>query len=75
MFKVNSDTLALRVSLSEGGKRVVSWMNPLDSHKAITRGNPVGKRGVPWVDQVKLQRQVAVGLVVSNPGPSPNPRS
>ena len=69
MFKVNSDTLtlALRVSLSEGGKRVVSWMNPLDSHKAITRGNPVGKRGVPWVDRVKLQRQVAVGPVVSKP--------
>ena len=42
-------------------------MNPLDSHKAITRGNPVGKRGVPWVDQVKLKRQVAVGPVVSKP--------
>ena len=67
MFKVNSDTLTLRVSLSKGGKRVVSWMNPLDSHKAITRGNPVGKHGVPWVDQVKLQRQVAVGPVVSKP--------
>ena len=26
MFKVTTDTLALRVSLSEGGKRVVSWV-------------------------------------------------
>ena len=43
-------------------------MNPLDSHKSIKRGNPVGGNcGVSWVDQVKLQRQVAVGPVVSKP--------
>ena len=41
LFKVNSNTSALRVSLSERGKRVVSWMNPLDSHKSFKRGNTV----------------------------------
>ena len=41
-------------------------MNPLDSHKSIKRGNPVGgNRGVSWVDQVKLQWPVAIGPVVT----------
>ena len=41
-------------------------MNPLDSHKSIKRGNPVGgNHGVSWVDQVKLQWPVAIGPVVT----------
>ena len=41
-------------------------MNPLDSHKSIKRGNPVGgNRGVSWVDQVNLQWPVAIGPVVT----------
>ena len=62
MFKVTTDTLALRVSLFERGKRVVSWIKPLDSHKSTP---DVGICGVSWVDKVKLQRLVAVGLVVT----------
>ena len=66
LFKVTPDTLSLRVSLSEGSKRVVSWINPLDSHKSTKRGNPEeGNRSVSWVDQVKVQRPVVVGPVVT----------
>ena len=38
MFKLTTDNLALRVSKSEGGKRVVSWINPHTSHKSIKSG-------------------------------------
>ena len=58
MFKLTIDNLALRVSIFEGGKRVVSWMNPQNSHKSIKSGNPDGgKQVVSWVDQVKSQTQ------------------
>ena len=41
-------------------------MNPLDSHKSIKRGNPVGgNHGVSWVDQVKLQWPIAIRPVVT----------
>ena len=65
MFKLTTDILVLKVSIPEGGKRVVSWMNPQNSHKSIKSGNPEGKRVVSWMDQVKSQWPMVVGPVVS----------
>ena len=37
-FKVTSASLALRVSISDGKKRVVKWLNPYPQHKSINSG-------------------------------------
>ena len=37
-FKVTSASLALRVSISDGKKRVVKWLNPYPRHKSIDSG-------------------------------------
>ena len=46
MFKLTTDILALKVSVTKVGKRIVSWLNPQNSLKSIKSGNPVGKRVV-----------------------------
>nr|POE50030.1 hypothetical protein CFP56_38472 [Quercus suber] len=43
MFKLTTNNLALRVSKSKGGKRVVSWTNPHNSHKSIKSGPVIFK--------------------------------
>ena len=37
-FEVTSASLALRVSISDGKKRVVKWLNPYPQHKSIDSG-------------------------------------
>ena len=37
-FEVTSASLALRVSISDGKKRVVKWLNPYPRHKSIDSG-------------------------------------
>ena len=46
LFKLTSDNLALRVSKSDGGKRVVSWLNPHYSHKPIFSGPVILKNSL-----------------------------
>ena len=53
MFKLTTDNLALRVSKSDGGKRVVSWMNPNTSHKSNKSG-PVILKNVSVHDKTHL---------------------
>ena len=43
-FNLTSDSLALRVSLSEGGKRVVSWVHPHKPQKPIISGPAILKK-------------------------------
>ena len=43
-FNLTSDNLALQVSLSEGGKRVVSWVNPHKPQKPIISGPVILKK-------------------------------
>ena len=38
LFKLNTANLAQRVSIADGGKRMVSWLNPKKSHKSNLSG-------------------------------------
>ena len=65
LFKLTTDILALKVSVPEGGKRVVSWLNPQNSLKPIKSGNSAGKSVVSWTGPVKSQWPTVVGPVAS----------
>nr|XP_023927128.1 uncharacterized protein LOC112038539 [Quercus suber] len=52
-FEVTSATLALRVSVSDGNKRVVKWINPYPQHRSINTG-PVLFNIAPGLEKAHL---------------------